>query len=785
MNYSRRVAAWLSALPFHLLRACAYCGRLEMISVWLLFLKLLRATAGVKRPNGSEINEGRKDSLNQQQKEQEYLTEAVTMETGELSEKADVKDCKTDLEDAKEEKSQQGSGDEVDCNDTDHLQCRNTEESGSPIAQEHKASGTPGQSESPSETDGSTDPREDTMVKETETEAAGLRERSPPPEPDAERRGQSHPLEREDSHPCALGVEESEQEELQEWPKIVPESMLGQHITGLAVSDVSTELCHESERDDLSECLQVEMAIVSSDSEAEEQWKSVFSRVVDEEESSDILRPDTPHDNEEASDQSHEAKEHSNTLDLQAKSEAEDKDLVTTTESDILERPDSPTECESEDNQYEMSVHYSSLSKIPGDEEDLTQSVRHGLQRLSASTSELDRELPQDRSVSEESKSENVSSEHLDFRTTRQQWRKMEEQSKTESRQPAARHSACQRAHSSMYTPVRNLERPKRDLDPEGLSLGDYQHTQFSPCSEDSGLDDTSYRSPYDESETPVERAIRETMEREESFRRERAMSRPSSGDTIQGKPKSLTVLTGKSDPEERRRIYNTPEDRCRSQRSPSARTPTFSITASPSSRPTYHEMVANNVIILEPDSHPASPRHRGKVLLSPTSNRCAEWPSDMSNVIILETSNLIIRSASEFCLNTLCQEPQESTFHNNPFFKLRSRSTQSLVDQEIKVVKQREEEFRKQRAQLYAREKYDTILVSPNLLSQQRFTYDKSGVLPTKCKSSPSSPSKIRKMDRSALSCDQKFPEAAHTGGRRKSALVQRWEAGIFANHQ
>lgn len=41
MNYSRRVAIWLLALSVQIIQACAYCGRLEMISVWLIFLKLL------------------------------------------------------------------------------------------------------------------------------------------------------------------------------------------------------------------------------------------------------------------------------------------------------------------------------------------------------------------------------------------------------------------------------------------------------------------------------------------------------------------------------------------------------------------------------------------------------------------------------------------------------------------------------------------------------------------------------------------------------------------------
>lgn len=677
----------------------------------------------MKRPNGNEISEGRRDSLNQQQKEQENLPEAVSMETSQFSEMADVKDYKTDLEEKEEDKCQH-SEDDKECFDEHFSECLDTEKGNSPLATLHKSNDTASECEGTEESNGNANQQEDMMIKETEEEESNLKESVPPLKPDTDPQAQDQLVEEESNTTSSFDAKEPGHHEPQEATKIGPESVLEQQIKELAVSDASTESCHDNDRDDLSDCLHVEMAIVSSDSDAEEQWKTMFSLVVDEDEFGSILESDTLDVNEDTNDQNHAMEDEINS---QSKSKAEpdeDEDPTVLTESvDTLEQPECSTECELEDISYQDSIHYSSLSKISENEVDPSQNVKHSLQRLSASTSELDKKLPQDYCVIQEMRSENVSTEHVDFRTARKQWQKMEEQCKAQVQQPTVK----QGGHSIMYTPKRNLERPKRDPDSDNLSLGDYQYTQFSPCSDDSGLDDTSYRSHYDEPETPVEREIRETMEREECFKRERAMPRPSSSEPVQNKPRPATLMTASSDPEEKRKTYNTREDRYRSQRPSSTIPPTFSITASPSAKPTYHEMMANNVIILEPDSHPMNQRQRGKNLLSPVTSKFHEWPSDSSNVIILETSNLIIRSASEFCLSSACQETQESTFHKNPFFKLRSHSALSLVDQEIKEVKQRDEEFRRQRAQLYAKEKYDTILVSPSSL--QNFTYDKPGI--------------------------------------------------------
>ncbi|XP_026062236.1 trichohyalin-like isoform X2 [Carassius auratus] len=969
MNYSRRVAIWLLALSVQIIQACAYCGRLEMISVWLLFLKLLRATAGVRRSYESELNDGKTTSVNQQQKEQEYLSETVTMETSQLSEMADLTDCKMDpgftedqpcqfteevnecvvtyfseCLDTKQTNPQEdlcgqeniaitnecdssGESDEskdsqegilVKVNEQDdpnsrvslafesnevsivndkpeeEMKIKNSDnaqkedhdepkerveaqdnsvlegqegsvleiqeesvlEAQEECVLEEQVSVLEAQEESVLEEQVSVleaqeesvleeqvsvleaqeesvleeqeqsvleeqehsvlEAQEETELEEREESVLELQEESVLVKRDEsvleaqkgtelEVRGESllkaqEETELEEQEESMLKAQEQtvleeqeesvlekqeetvleeqeesvlekqeeteleereesvlekqEETELEEREESVLEAqekaVLEQQINELVISVVPSESCPDMDRDDLSDCLLVEMAIISSDSDAEEPWRSLAVDKEDIEENGDLLGMD------EAVNSEDQARQEDNEV-INSNAELEEVALaLNINESDILEQPECPTECELQDISLESSSQYCSLTKIAEDEEELGKTSKHNLQRLSCSTSELDKKLPKDFCVVQEIKSENVSTEHLDFRVARKQWQKMEEQTKGLVHRPVMRQTFCQGGHSFMYTPVRNIDRPRRDPDIETLGLGDYQYTQFSPCSEDSGLDDTSYRSPYDEPETPVEREIREALEREENFRREREMAKMSVGDTVQVKPRPGVLHQSRSEPGDKGRIFDTPEDRSRSQRSPSAKTPTLSVTGTSGKSPSYHEMIANNVIILDPDSYPTSPQSRGKGgMLSPGTSSFHEWPSDMNNVIILETSNLIIRSASEFCLSSACQETQESTFQNNPFFKLRSHSTQSLVDQEIKLVKQREEELRRQRAQLYVKERYDTVLVSPNQL--QNSTYEKPGVVPAKSKSSPSSPSKSRKMDRSALSCDHK----------------------------
>ncbi|XP_049605812.1 palmdelphin [Syngnathus scovelli] len=532
-------------------------------------------------------------------------------------------------------------------------------------------------------------------------------------------------------------------ENLLELP-IPEEILLEQNIPEDAMSDISNESGRYLDPDEVDECLRVEIAAASSDSDTDEKWRTIFSSSINKEDDDSYLDSLQLSAQElfvqkvEVIDDEDQDNDHYDEVQLDVPEVVE-----------VLEQPDTSS-CPTPPQDVKcISLSLQGLSKISEDENEngKDDSNNHNTQeQISPNLSDPNRKLPKDFCVIQETTSENVSMEHVDFQLARKQWRAMEEQTKNKVVIPSTRQPNFHCSHSCMYTPVRNIERTNRkSQDLENLTLlGDY--TQFSPCSEDSGLDDSSYRSPNDDFETPVEREIRISMEREEKFRKERALS--CMGKSVdahfsspsQGMPRSISTPL----------------------------TPSFIITSSPTKEPLKNE---TNVIILDPSSDfNSNPRH-------------GEWCSEDggSNLIILETSNLIIRSASDFSLNKAC-EPQEKMFMSNPFFKLRSRSTMSLVDEEIQLMKQREEELRKERANLYGKGRFgDKRMLTNNLGT---LSLDNPGCLPMKCKSSPSSPMKTPKMDRSTLSCDHRFPEG-YAAGRRKSAMALRWEAGEFTKNE
>ncbi|XP_047446218.1 uncharacterized protein si:ch211-153l6.6 isoform X5 [Mugil cephalus] len=746
----RRVAAWLLALPLGRGgEECARRGRLEMISFWLLCWKLLRATTGLRR-NTPELTEGNHDNSSSSNDNSDNNThnspttahpaDPVTMEISSStpledlerdnlfshhSQEVDERHCpEVHAVDEEAGDRENGNGDQCDYLVFEIGKEKGREGRAESEAEEErgddgeveKRGEIEGEEEGRGETegevegrvelaiqnedrwkvdgdDGITGEREtDDLMREIEGEDEG-RENI-----DGEDRGSGETLGEDGGTKEEDGWMEGN-DDLTDLLFISNTSLCPLLLEPNVVASVPPEgtvqeaWSHDlGNRDDLSDghlsdCLQAELAIVYSDSDAgEDQWASfppcdVTSQVQG---SGGILDGTCDRESNEEG-----REEEEDTIEPEAGKEEQKEEVE---EEQEESRGIGSVDTEQMRSRRDLFLRSPSVSST-------------------ASSTDPERRVPVDFCVHQESQSENVSTEHVDFLLARQQWKKMEEE-------------------------VKGQPIPKPGLRAQGSFQG--THTSLYPPT----------RSP-------------------------RLKHRPSS------------LQTSRSPP-----------------RPPACRTPTLSISPSPSCssslpRSIYHEMTANNVIILEPDSSSTTSRNR---LISSAISGLSDWPASLdavpsANVIVVETSNLIIRSASEFCLSSapVSAETQESTFSSNPFFKLRSLSSQSLVEQEIKVVRQREEEWRRQREEMWrrrreeewrrGRERYDTVLVSPGL--NDNVSYNVPALVPDKCVSSPSSPSRSRKMERSSLSCDHKFPPSLSSVPRRQNAMAQRWEASLLANQK
>lgn len=501
-----------------------------------------------------------------------------------------------------------------------------------------------------------------------------------------------------------LAIETEDDQETHEImlePPITNKSILEKHIREEAMSDVSSESCHDLDLEEMDECLRVEIAAASSDSETNEKWRTIFSSSINKEDDDSYL------DSLQLCAQElfvHKVE----VTDIEYKDNniLEDACVQVSEVEEVLQQPEDiiSIPVQKEEVRYNP-FGLQGLSKISEDESENGRDATH----QKSVTADPNKKLPQDFCVIQETKSKYVSTEHVDFQLARKQWQEMEKQTMSKSVLPTIKQLSYHGSHSYMYTKVQTIDRDKKANEQmQNLNMvGDYPDTQYSPCSEDSGMDESSYKSPYDDQETTVERDIQSLLQKEENLRKERDYSRMGNSTNCATSGNTL-------------RSISTPL------------TPSFIITSSPTEEPVKQDVSAKNVIILEPSNDfMASPRHG--------TDRAVAWgdewqcENNSSNVIILETSNLIIRSASDFSLNKPSVQPQEKMFLNNPFFKLRSRSTISLVDEEIKMMKQREEELRKERKNLYGKDRFNTE--PPQANHMDSLAFDNSGKSVKYCK--------------------------------------------------
>lgn len=261
-----------------------------------------------------------------------------------------------------------------------------------------------------------------------------------------------------------------------------------------------------------------------------------------------------------------------------------------------------------------------------------------------------------------------------------------------------------------------------------------------------------SSSTPSPKSETPIEKEIRQSLEREESLRLSRGISKALSSDDYvnimslpskahslsvspSGKPKQLAEMQMQReilmDQQRETDLVQQRRSTCVSDKSINKETENMTLDASkqicstpnfagkqlspwvanssamtslpvnissPLQGSSYCEMVADHVIILENDVLiPSQPR------VAPDASAPSEWVTETANLVILETPNILIHSAMENVFFPLSKMEPNYSIQNNPFFKLRS-SGSPILDQEIRKAHEREDELRRQRDSVYGK---------------------------------------------------------------------------------
>ncbi|MGH0149524.1 UNVERIFIED_CONTAM: hypothetical protein FKN15_070401, partial [Acipenser sinensis] len=504
--------------------------------------QLKRGTVGVKRTDGNELRNNCSITQNLKENEPKYHSETVTMETSQLSEMATETDCKMDSVETEKLENKDLFRESEDV--SFHAEIKKTiEETEVETAiEEHesrklieitfqeealhadvdleKLHQTESVASSVSDTTSSAGSVCETEIRHTEQEPA--------------HQGQYDNDIMTVSSDCHVkevmeAVEHStilENDLFEE----MEDSALEHCIKEEALSDVSTE---EAETSELIASLQEEIAAVSSDSEIDDKWRSIFTSTVNKENEDLFLGTNiqvkTTEQSVEETESDGPSPEEMNQETQREAPTAEKNNADVDNEFEGKSEHVFQIEEDSNDSSSLLDIHQDELSEDNNIKvkEDPSQTLKQNPHPSHTSSHDPTKKIPKDYCVVEESQNENVDMEHVDFIVARKQWLKMEELTKCQSCNSPVKQSKCQAGHSFMHTPVRNIEKPvsqenreahKRQVKDVGVgsfdimmgeSLGknDHQQTLFSPSSEDSGLDDSSCRSTYDDTSltaTPI-----------------------------------------------------------------------------------------------------------------------------------------------------------------------------------------------------------------------------------------------------------------------------------------
>ncbi|KAL7988316.1 hypothetical protein Chor_007235 [Crotalus horridus] len=327
-------------------------------------------------------------------------------------------------------------------------------------------------------------------------------------------------------------------------------------------------------------------------------------------------------------------------------------------------------------------------------------------------------------------------------------------------------------------TTTRDLVSP---ADPTLAASPAEQHlvTEESDCPTDL-MGNNTYE-PENPSETPIEREIRVHLEREELLRRERGLG--SSRGTQEYvevciKPILNQSMTSSLMPKEKERQWAGVQMQREIQRECRREEDLVQLGKV---RGTYDrgtpQELQEKKMVFEQHSHPETPDFK-KMVHGSSNNSCTENARGPSFAEANRMSNMIILDSG------LLAEPKQHMLGTatlaSSFVCLRAKSSQSLLEQEVREVQERERELQRQRLALYG----SPLPCQPAEDSNQAEEVPSPPERPS-CKKlevtwPPQSTSENIQVN--GLHQVERSPRLLR---RQRSALIQRWESGAIGNEE